>query len=194
VLEKIISIRLVNHLEINKLIYPHQYGFQRGKSTEQNLLHVINHVGNALNDGNYCAGVFLDLKKAFDVCNHRILLSKMEKYGKVGVELAWFKSYLSGRSQVVDINGTHSTPHNIDISVIQGSILGPILFLIYINDLPNATDLATFMFGDDTATLKSMKNFNELITSVNNELKKMATWFSCNRMAVDTSKMKYIIF
>ncbi len=177
VLEKIISIHLVNHLEINKLIHPHQYGFQQGKSTEHNLLHVINHVGNALNDGNYCLGVFLDLKKAFDVCNNRILLSKMEKYGIVGTELAWFKSYLSDRSQVVDINGTHSTPRNIDISVIQGSILGPILFLIYINDLPNATNLATFMFADDTSTLKSMKNLNDLIIFVNNELKKMATWF-----------------
>jgi hypothetical protein len=76
VLEKIISIHLVNHLELNKLIHPHQFGFQRGKSTEHNLLHIINHVGNALNDGKYCIGVFLDLKKAFDVCNHNILLKK----------------------------------------------------------------------------------------------------------------------
>jgi hypothetical protein len=119
---------------------------------------------------------------------------KKEKYGIVGVELEWFKSYLSGRSQVVDINGIHSSPRNIDISVIQGSILGPILFLIYINDLPNATDLLTFMFADDTSTLKSMTNLNELITNVNSELKKMATWFRCNKMAVNTSKTKFIIF
>jgi hypothetical protein len=98
----------------------------------------------------------------------------MEKYGIVGTELAWFKSYLSDRSQVVDINGTHSTPRDIDISVIQGSILGPILFLIYINDLPNATNLATFMFADDTSTLKSMKNLKDLVIFVNDELKKMA--------------------
>jgi hypothetical protein len=194
VLEKIVSINLVNHLELNKLIYRHQYGFQRGKSTEQNLLHVINNVGNALNDGMFCVGVFLDLKKAFDVCNHNILLKKMEKYGIVGTELEWFKSYLTGRSQVVDINGTHSTPRDIDISVIQGSILGPILFLIYINDLPNATNLLTFMFADDTSTLKSMTDLNELISFVNAELKKMATWFRCNKMAVNTSKTKFIIF
>jgi hypothetical protein len=99
------------------------------------------YVGNALNDGKYCIGVFLDLKKTFDVCNHSILLRKMKKYGIEGVELAWFKSYLSGRSQVVDISGAHSNPRDIDISVIQGCILGPILFLIYINDLPNATNL-----------------------------------------------------
>jgi retron-type reverse transcriptase len=154
VLEKIVSINLVNHLELNNLIYRHQYGFQRGKSTEHNLLHVINNVGNALNDGMYCVGVFLDLKKAFDVCNHNILLKKMEKYGIVGTELEWFKSYLTGRSQVVDINGAHSNPHDIDISVIQGSILGPIMFLIYINDLPNATNPLTFMFADDTSMLK----------------------------------------
>jgi hypothetical protein len=194
ILEKIGSINLVNHLELNNLIYQHQYGFQRGKSTEHNLLHVINHVGNALNDGMYCVGVFLDLKKAFDVCNHSILLKKMEKYGIVGVELEWFKSYLTGRSQVVDINGIHSNPRDIDISVIQGSILGPIMFLIYINDLPNATNLLTFMFADDTSTLKSMANLNELISNVNIELKKMATWFRCNKMAVNTSKTKFIIF
>jgi hypothetical protein len=118
----------------------------------------------------------------------------MEKYGIVGVELEWFKSYLSGRSQVVDINGTHSSPRNLDISVIQESILGPILFLIYINDLPNATNILTFMFADDTSTLKSMTNLNELVTTVNSELKKMATWFRCNKMAVNTSKTKFIIF
>ncbi len=194
ILEKIVSIHLVNHLEINKLIYTHQYGFQRGKSTEQNLIHVLNHIGSALNDGKYCVGVFLDLKKAFDVRNHIILLKKMEKYGIGGIELAWFKSYLTGRSQVVDINGTHSNPRNVDISVIQGSILGPILFLIYINDLPNTTSLLTFMFADDTSTLKSNVNLNELVDEINNELRKLATGFRCNKMAVNTSKTKFIIF
>ncbi len=104
------------------------------------------------------------------MCNHNILFFLMEKYGIVGVELEWFRSYLTGQSQVVDINGTHSSPRDIDISVIQGSILGPIMFLIYINDLPNATNLLTFMFADDTSTLKSMTNLNDLISTVNIEL------------------------
>jgi Reverse transcriptase (RNA-dependent DNA polymerase) len=132
ILEKIVQIKLVKHLEANNLLYKHQYGFLKGKSTELNLLHVTSKITEALNDGSFCIGLFLDLKKAFDVCSHQILLRKLEKFGIMGTALLWFKNYLSGRSQCVDINGCLSVPRSINISVLQGSILGPILFLCYI--------------------------------------------------------------
>jgi hypothetical protein len=90
----------------------------------------------------FCIGVFLDLKKAFDVCSHDILLAKLQKMGIRGTALEWFKNYLSGRSQKVEINSTLSDPLNLDISVIQGSILGPLLFLCYINDFWTVTRLS----------------------------------------------------
>ena len=127
------SVKLVNHLDFNKISYKHQHGFQRGKSTEHNLIHAINYIGQAFNENKFCIGVFFDLKKAFDVCSHEILLMKLSKIGIRGVE--WFKSYLSERTQYVDINGSHSSEKKIKISILQGSILGPILFLCYINDL-----------------------------------------------------------
>jgi hypothetical protein len=176
-------------------LYKHQYGFLRGKCTEFNLLHVSNKITEALNDGKFCVGIFLDLKKAFDVCSHEILFKKLEKgFGVRGSALLWFKNYLSGRKQVVDINGSLSQPRDINISVLQGSILGPILFLCYINDLPNATNLDTFLFADDTSGLKAGNNLPELIEQCNVELQKMANWFRANKMCVNTGKTKYIIF
>jgi hypothetical protein len=194
ILEKIVQISLTNHLELNNLLYTHQYGFLRNRSTEHNLTQVINHISLALNNGNFSIGVFLDLKKAFDVCDHHILLAKLSKYGITGLALEWFKSYLSGRKQVVDISNNFSTPQNLDISVIQGSLLGPTLFLIYINDFPNCTTLLSFLFADDTTVLKSGPCLSDLIPIVNSELKKMANWFRCNKMAINTSKTKFIIF
>ena len=131
ILEKMVATQLINHLEINNLLYKHQYGLRRGKSTEHSLLHITNTIGTALNEGKFCIGLFLDLRKAFDVCSHEILLMKLEKLGVTGTALKWFKSYLYNRSQQVDINGNISTPQFINISVLQGSILGPILFLCY---------------------------------------------------------------
>ena len=93
-------------------------------------MQIMNYVSQALNEGNYCIAVFLDLRKAFDVCDHEILLKKLEKMGIRGIAYTWFKNYLAGRSQFVDINGEHSSTLNIAISVIQGSILGPILFCV----------------------------------------------------------------
>ena len=142
-----------------------QYGFLKGRSTEQNLLQVINFIsqsltrgnfisqslnrgnfmsqslnwGNfisqSLNRGNFCIGIFLDLKKAFDVCSHEILLKKLKKFGIEGKAHDWFKSYLSNRKQKVDIMGKLSDETTINISVLQGTTLGPILFLCYINDI-----------------------------------------------------------
>ena len=194
ILEKMVATQLVNHLEINNLLFKHQYGFMRGKSTEHNLLHVTNTIGKALNEGKFCIGLFLDLKKAFDVCSHEILLMKLKKLGVSGTALKWFKSYLSGRSQQVDIQGNFSSPKDINISVLQGSILGPILFLCYINDLPNATELMLFLFADDTSGLITGDNLPELIAKMNIEINKMANWFRANKMALNISKTKYIIF
>jgi hypothetical protein len=147
-----------------------------------------------LNDGDYCIGLFLDLKKAFDVCSHPILLKKLTKMGINGETLKWFKSYLANRSQKVQVNGQLSEALEIDISVLQGSILGPILFLIMINDLPLSSNLNTSMFADDTLGLERGKNLPELITKVNSELKKWAIWFRANKLKVNTYKTKYIIF
>ncbi len=96
---------LTAHLEHSNLIFEHQYGFLRGKSTEHALLHITNKIGQALNENKFCVGVFLDLKKAFDVVPHNILLKKLEKLGITGTALAWFNSYLSNRSQRVDMSG-----------------------------------------------------------------------------------------
>jgi hypothetical protein len=194
VLEKIVSIQLVNHLELNNLLYEHQYGFQPKKSTEHNLIHLTNHILAALNEKKYCIGLFLDLKKAFDVCSHPILLKKLKKYGIVGTTHDWFKSYLRNRVQKVDIDGHLSSEKIFNISVIQGSILGPILFLIYINDLHSFTNLLTLMFADDTACAASDKNLTNLVNLINTELTKLARWFRSNRMAVNVSKTKFIIF
>ena len=110
----------------------------------------------------YCIGIFLDLRKAFDVCSHQILLAKLEKMDVTDTALNWFKNYLSGRAQQVDINGVLSDSLNLDISVIQGSILGPILFLCYINDFWLATSLFTVLFADDTTGLGKGKNLKDL--------------------------------
>ena len=101
---------------------------------------------------------------------------------------------MSGRRQIVDVNGCKSKQEDIDMSVIQGSILGPILFLIYIDDLPFSSLLETFIFADDTQGLKAGKNLPELIDEVNIELKKWAQWFRTNKMAVNVNKTKFIIF
>ncbi len=114
--------------------------------------------------------------------------------GIKGVAHKWFENYLKGRSQKVDINGKLSEEEELNISVIQGSTLGPILFLCYINDFYSATTLFSVLFADDTTCLSKGKNLQELLTYVKEELQKMAVWFRSNKMAVNTSKTKFIVF
>jgi Reverse transcriptase (RNA-dependent DNA polymerase) len=194
VLEKYVANRLTNHLEQNNILYENQYGFLRNRSTVHNLLQLTNFIAKELNERKMVVGVFLDLRKAFDVVPHNLLINKLSKMGIRGAELRWFASYLKNRKQVVDICGCLSAELGIDISVIQGSILGPILFLCYINDLYYCTNLFSLLFADDTAGLKSGVNLQQLIAETNTELKKIAKWFRANKMAVNVSKTKYIIF
>jgi len=194
ILEKIVSVQLTNHLDRNNILYEHQYGFQRNKSTEHNLIHALNFIGNSLNDNKFCVGVFFDLKKAFDVCSYDILIMKLEKMGVKGIALNWFKSYLNNRTQFVDIGGNHSSEQNILTCILQGSILGPLLFLCYINDLFHVSKALTLMFADDTFGLKSDADIFNLINSINIDINKMAIWFKANKLAVNKTKTKYIIF
>jgi hypothetical protein len=164
ILEKIVSLKLIKHLNDNQLIYQYQFGFQKGLSTEHNLIHLSNFIGEALNENKYCVGNFLDIKKAFDVVPLNLLLQKLNKMGVRNRALDWFRSYLSDRSQCVEINGSKSTPRSIKLSVMQGSVLGPLLFLCFINDLENVLDLFKLLFAVDTCALHADKDFNNLIT------------------------------
>jgi len=194
ILEKIVAVKLTNHLDLNNLLYKHQYGFQRGKQTEHNLIHLLNYVSNAINSNKYCIGIFLDIKKAFDCVDHNILFRKLHKLGIRDTCLKWFKSYLSNRTQKVDVNGSLSEVKGIDIGVLQGSTLGPILFLCFINDLPLSTNLFSLLFADDTACLAAHDDLSQLCTFVNTELQKLAIWFKSNKLAVNVKKTKYVIF
>jgi hypothetical protein len=194
ILEKIVATELINHLNSNNLIYQKQFGFQKGLSTEHNLIHLVNYVSKALNDNKFCVGIFLDIKKAFDVVPHDLLLKKLKKLGIKNNALAWFKSYLTNRQQCVEINGRRSGPRKIKLSVMQGSVLGPLLFLCFINDLGNISELFKLLFADDTCALHSDKDFTSLINFANRELQKILNWFSSNKLAVNVNKCKYIIF
>jgi hypothetical protein len=193
-LEKAVGNRLVSHLVDNDLLYKGQFGFQPKISTVHHLLKLTNYVTEQLNKKHYTVGIFLDLKKAFDVVSHKILLKKLKNLSIDGVVHEWFTSYLEGRTQCVEIDGELSDELYLCISILQGSILGPILFLCFINDLPSCTDLLALLFADDTAGLLSGPELGPLLNKANTELQKIGAWFRANKMAVNVSKTKYIIF
>ena len=126
--------------------------------------------------------------------NHEILLCKLKHYGFRGLAYSWFKNYLTGRMQYVCINGVDSDMQGLSCGIPQGSVLGPLLFLLYINDLYKATILLTYLFADDTSFQMSASSLNNLILLTKGELRKIASWFSANKLTVSISKTKYMIF
>ena len=195
-LEKIAAIQMFRYLNKFNIFYKHQYGFRPKHNTNQPLLHLLNKIYENLNKSKpeFTLGIFLDLKKAFDCCDLDILLKKLIHYGFKNVANTWFKNYLVNRTQYVCINGVFSTEKTITCGVPQGSVLGPLLFLLYINDLPLATSFFTSLFADDTSFLKSSSDIASLILDANTELKKAAKWFQANRLTLNVSKTKYIVF
>src|SRR6218665_1705724 len=142
-----------------------------GHSTLMSLLNIQDSISATIDRNEYSLDIFIDIAKAFDTVNHEILLAKLENLRIRGVALSWFKSYLSSRCQLVLCNGAMSPIKFIRHGVPQGSILGPLLFLLFINDLPNASRLLNFLlFADDTSILASHKSYDELFSMVNLEL------------------------
>jgi hypothetical protein len=154
----------------------------------------MNKITDNLNKKHHTLAIFCDLRKAFDTVDHHILLKKLAKLGVRGRELEWFNSYLSQRQQFVVINGHSSSLIHILLGVPQGSILGPLLFLVYINDLPNCSKLLSFLFADDTTLLDSDTDITALTDRVNIEFRKVVYYFRAHKLALHPNKTKFIVF
>ena len=195
IFEKCISTRLLSFFNKFDTIFSRQFGFLKGRSTADAFLSLVEYIYNCLNNKEYCTGIFIDFTKAFDTVNHEILLGKLERYGVRGMPLRLMASYLKDRKQCVTIDGHCSRQRTINIGVPQGSILGPWLFLIYINDLPNISSVFwPILYADDTTLLANNANYTDLVQSVNNEISKLHQWTSANKLSISLDKTYAMIF
>ena len=191
--EKVIAKRLRSYFEANDILTYHQFGFRKSHSTELAVTNLYDSLLKKLDEKDITCAIFLDLAKAFDSVNHTILLQKLEKYGVRGLPLKLIESYLSNRWQYVKINGKSSELNCLNVGIPQGSILGPLLFLIYINDLPNASNFFVKLFADDTFLSLSCQNFKELEKKTNYEIKKIYNWLKANKLTLNITKSKFMI-
>ena len=192
--ERLMYTRLLSSVNKCQLLYEYQFGFRCGLSPELALTCVVDKISNALENGEYVLGLFLDFSKAFDTVNHDILFEKLEYLGIRGILLMWCKSFLSDREQCVVYNDTSSSHKKITCGVPQGSkILGPLLFLLYINDLWRVSDgLFLLLIADDSNLFLSGKCPERLIEQMNNEMIKIIDWLNINKLFLNLKKTKII--
>lgn len=197
VFEHVINNRLLKFLEKHNLLESFQHGFTKNKSVNSALQTFMNSVVTALDKKLTPIGLFVDLAKAFDCVDHDILLKKLEFYGVRGVALDWFRSFLSGRTQRVRMNDVTSDVIEVRFGVPQGSVIGPTLFNLYVNDLGKymeSSDTLLVNYADDTNLLVTLKNERELEIRVPTIYNRLLEWFGVNGLSVNKKKTKYIIF
>ena len=195
VLERIMYNRVYNHLNSKGLLHEKQFGFQRNNSTEHAIFQLTRDIASSFEKGEYTLGVFIDLSKAFDTVDHQILIKKLQYYGIDGTALEWFKSYLSNRKQYISTQEISESCLDIICGVPQGSILGPLLFLIHVNDLFKVSNrLMEVMFADDKNLFLSHKNIDTRFAIMNVELENISTWFKSNKLSLNVDKTKWSLF
>ena len=194
IFEKVVCEQLSDYLECNNLMYDLQSGFRQNFSTDSCLIHLSDYILNNQDKGEYTGIVVIDLQKAFDTVNHKILLSKLQALGLDQVAIKWFASYLEDRQQIVQIGDTHSDSCSIKCGVPQRSILGPLLFLIYVNDMRAAVSCRLLLYADDSALLTSGKDVSEIEGVLSRELESLSEWLEENRLSLHLGKTQSILF
>ena len=169
--------------------------FPLKRSTLRALISMTETIKETIDNGTFGCDVFIDFQKAFDTVNYSILINKLEHYGIGGVGSDWFRSYLSNRKQYVSVNGKGSEQKSVTHGVPQGSVLGPLLFLIYINDLPSVSEVLSFyLFADDTDIYFKSSDIVHLQKVMNRELRKVRKWLDANHLALNIDKTNFVIF
>lgn len=196
IMEKLINNRLLKYLNKFSILSSSQYGFRQGVSTEDAVAAISNLIVEHVDNGKKCLAAFLDLKKAFDTVSVEILINKLEKVGVRGMSLQLLRDYLSNRKQRVKIGDFASDDESISYGVPQGSVLGPTLFLIYINDLCNAKikNAKVFCYADDTAIVFSGISWNDVKIGAEEGLFQVSTWLRQNLLTLNVSKTNFMTF
>ena len=193
--EKLMHSRILQFLESNNSIYENQYGFRPGRCCEHALLNAQNCLLDSLSKRKISLLLFIDFSKAFDMVDHSILLKKLEHYGIRGITLNWLKSYLNNRKQFVSVNGADSDTLEMKYGVPQGSILGPLLFLIYINDIPEIAKFANFiLYADDANIIITAQTIEEIHDQLIGLINSLVKWVNANGLALNLKKTNYMIF
>ena len=195
IFEKLLCKRLVKFLEVNRILFEYQYGFRKLYSTTLALIEFTDNIIKFLDEGQYCMSIFVDLTKAFDTMDHEILLDKLDRYGIQGHANRFFRSYLSDRHQYTLINGVNSTLKNTTCGVPQGSVLGPLFFAIYINDIYNAVGQNDVrLFADDTALFMHHPDLNILTFDIINKFNELNRLCISNKLTINADKTNFILF
>ena len=193
ILEKVIHKRLINYLDENSILSKYQYGFRKGKSTQEAIFDLVKYVYSGLNHKKVVSAICLDVAKAFDCINHDILLLKMKKIGFTDLSVNWFRSYLT-RTQIVKFDNIKSSKLNVKTGIGQGTILGPLLFIFYINDITSVLqNLKLNMYADDCILYCSGNDWKRMLQKIQPELDRVHAWCDVNRLKINTDKSKSLI-
>jgi len=193
IMEHCIVSNMLDHMEENKIFYPLQHGFRRQLSTETQLITFVQQLATELKNGHQVDSVILDFSKAFDKVCHRLLLHKLQFYGINGLTKQWISAFLTGRSQQVVVNGEKSAPMDVLSGVPQGTVIGPILFLCYINDMPSSVSSQVRLFADDAIIYRRI-NTEKDTELLQNDLNSLENWEKTWKMSFNASKCESIIF
>ena len=197
IFEIFILEQITTYLDINNLIHMHQYGFRKKYSTEYAALHIVNYLNYEMDRNRTPTNVYLNFSNVFDTLSHNILLRKLEHSGVCDSALNLMKSHLKDRKQFVQFDECISEMKAIHKGVPQGSILGPLLFCIYINAIPNSSNLLNFlMYADDKSLYCCLEDINSVNKEqvLNSELKSVHLWLSANKLVLNVNKSKYMLF